>query len=166
MNNSTEPLRVLVDTTFLLPTLGIDVGKRANRALEKLAEINARIYYSRFSVLESLWIAARYDENPTFDIDRFSHGLRSVMEGGRYMMLDEVSEIFSEAAKLYKLGHLDMIDNILYASSIYFGLRFLTMDRELGDFAADKGLEMTFLLVNDFVKHRSTPVDDRSDAKV
>lgn len=156
---------MLVDTTFLLPTLGIDVGKRSNSALKKLAEINADIYYSRFSVLESLWIAARYVENSTFNLDRFSHGLRSIMDGGRYRILDEGSEIFSEATRFYKLGHVDMIDNILYASSIHFGLRFLTVDRKLGDFAANNSLELTFLLVDDLLKHRSTPVGDHSEAK-
>jgi len=48
--------------------LGIDVGKQTNRALKKLAEIDAEIYYSRFSLLESLWIAARNVGNSAFDI--------------------------------------------------------------------------------------------------
>jgi hypothetical protein len=87
------------------------------------------------------------------------------MDGGRYQLLDEGSEIFSEATRLYELGHADLIDNILYASSIHFGLRFLTVDRILEDFVTDKGLESTFLSVDDVVKHHSTPVNDRSDAK-
>lgn len=149
MNNSAEPLRVLIDTTFLLPTLGIDVGKQTNRALKKLAEIDAEIYYSRFSILESLWIAARNVGNSAFDIDRFSHGLRSVMESGRYEKLDESSEVFGRAVRLYQLGHVDMIDNILYASSVQFGLRFLTVDSKLRDFIEEKDLERTLLLVDD-----------------
>lgn len=148
MNNSAEPLRVLIDTTFLLPTLGIDVGKQTNRALKKLAEIDAEIYYSRFSILESLWIAARNVGNSAFDIDRYSHGLRSVMESGRYEKLDESSEVFGTAVRLYQLGHMDMIDNILYASSVQFGLRFLTVDNKLRDFIEEKHLERTLLLVD------------------
>lgn len=149
MNNSAEPLRVLIDTTFLLPTLGIDVGKQADRALKKLAEIDAEIRYSRFSILESLWIAARNVGNSGLDIDRFSHGLRSVMESGRYEKLDESSEVFSRAVRLYQLGHGDMIDNILYADSVHFALRFLTMDHNLRDFIEEKDLERTLLLVDD-----------------
>jgi PIN domain nuclease of toxin-antitoxin system len=148
LNNSAEPLRVLIDTTFLLPTLGIDVGKQTNRALKKLAEIDAEIYYSRFSILESLWIAARNVGNSAFDIDRYSHGLRSVMESGRYEKLDESSEVFGTAVRLYQLGHMDMIDNILYASSVQFGLRFLTVDNKLRDFIEEKHLERTLLLVD------------------
>jgi PIN domain nuclease of toxin-antitoxin system len=149
LNNNAEPLRVLIDTTFLLPTLGIDVGKQTNRALKKLAEIDAEIHYSRFSILESLWVVARNVGNSGLDIDRFSHGLRSVMESGRYEKLDENSEVFSRAVRLYELGHGDMIDNILYADSVHFGLRFLTMDRNLRDFIEEEDLEKTLLLVDD-----------------
>ena len=152
MNNSAEPLRVLVDTTFLLPTLGIDVGKQTNKALKKLGEINVEIYYSRFSILESLWIAARNIGNSTFDMDRFSHGMRSVMESGRYEKLEESSEIFSGAVRMYQLGHLDMIDNILYASSTHFRLRLLTTDRNLMHFIEEKDLERTLLLVDDLLR--------------
>ena len=71
-------------------------------------------------------------------------------------MITESSEIFSEAAKLYELGHEDVIDNILYATSVHFGLKFLTLDRKLKDFVVDKGLELTFLSVDDLVRHHST----------
>jgi len=52
-------LRVLLDTSFILPTLGIDVGEEALMGLRKLTEAKTELYYSRFSILESLWIAAR-----------------------------------------------------------------------------------------------------------
>lgn len=54
MKSRRAPLRVLLDTSFILPTLGIDTGPETSEALEKLDETEAEIHYSRFSVLESL----------------------------------------------------------------------------------------------------------------
>ena len=152
MSNSAEPLKVLVDTTFLLPTLGIDVGKQTTRVLRKLAEVEAEIYYSPFSLLESLWVMSRNVKNSTFDIEQFSQGLRSIMDSGRYLRLNESAEVYREAMRLYTLGHADLIDNILYSSSVHFGIRFLTLDRMLTDFITEKGLENTFLPIDHFNK--------------
>jgi hypothetical protein len=128
------------------------MGKQTTRLLRKLAEIQAEIYYSPFSILESLWVASRNVKNSTFDIERFSHGLRSVVESGRYMRLNESGEVYRGALGLYTLGHVDMIDNILYVSSVHFGIRFLTLDRKLTDFIKEKGLENTFLPIDYFSK--------------
>lgn len=139
---SREPgLKVLLDTSFLLPSLGIEVGQEVAKGLGGLAEEEAEIYYSRFSLLESLWVVARLLRNGAFDGDRFSLGLRSVIGGGRYRLLEEGAHAYSEGLRLYRLGHRDMIDNILYASSVSHGLRFLTLDKELEEFIGDMGLK-------------------------
>ncbi len=145
MKSRRAPLRVLLDTSFILPTLGIDTGPETSEALEKLDESEAEIHYSRFNVLESLWVATRSIHDSVFDVDRFMLGLRSVMEGGRYRKVDENSEVFGEALTLYRLGHRDMIDNILYASAVRLDLRLLTLDGGLKDFLDGKGLGKTLL---------------------
>jgi predicted nucleic acid-binding protein len=108
---------ILLDTSFLLPTLGISVSGATQQGIRILAESKTEIYYSRFSILESLWVATRTIEDKTFDDQSFGLGLRSIMEGGRYARVEEDYEIFNEAFRLYGLGHKDMIDNILYASA-------------------------------------------------
>ena len=55
MKSKQAPLRVLLDTSFILPSLGIDVGEEVFKGLKRLTEIKAEIYYSHFSILESLW---------------------------------------------------------------------------------------------------------------
>ena len=149
MSTSTSQLTVIIDTSFMLPTLGIDVGKPTSRGLKKLGEIDAEIYYSRFSILESLWVAAGRIQDAGFDGERFTHGMRSIVEGERYQRLDETSEVFNRALELYKSGHVDIIDNILYASSVLFGLKLLTVDRALRDFIEKKNLEMTLISVDE-----------------
>ena len=139
-------LRVLLDTSFLLPSLGVEVGREVAKGLKNLDEKEAEIYYSRYSVLESLWVVAGLLKNGEFDEKRFSLGLRSITDGGRYRLLEEGAHAYSEGLRLYRLGHRDMIDNILYASSISHGLRFLTLDKELKNFIEDIGLEYNLMV--------------------
>jgi len=46
-------MKVLLDTSLLLPTLRIDVEK-ADKILKKLK--NRELHYSDFSILERLWV--------------------------------------------------------------------------------------------------------------
>jgi len=108
-----------------------------------LAEAEAEIHYSRFSILESLWVAARITGG-ILD-EAFNTGLRSILEGGRYMKVEEDSKVFSEALRLYTQGHRDMIDNILYTASVNFDLKLFTVDKELKEFIRKNGLKDTLI---------------------
>jgi len=140
-----DTLRVLLDSTFILPTLGIDTGEGVSKGLKRLAQTEAEIYCSRFSILEALWVAAKVSGSGYLDAESFRLGLRSILEGGRYTRVEEDSEIFNEALRLHMLGHRDAIDNILYASSIRLNLKLLTLDAELGEFIHKKGLKDTLI---------------------
>ena len=145
MNNKQATLNVLLDTSFILPSLGIDVGKEVSEGLKELADIKAEIHYSHFSILESLWVAARLSTNATFDAESFSLGLRSIIEGDRYMKVKEDSKTFNDALKLHMLGHKDMIDNILYANTTRLNIKLLTLDNELKNFIRERGLKNTLI---------------------
>jgi len=138
-------LRVLLDTSFILPSLGIDVGEKVSKGLRLLASKASEIHYSSFSILESLWVLAKTSEDTCSTPERFTSGLRGVMESGRYKRLNEDPKTMNEAFRLYKLGHKDMIDNILYASSTQLDLRLLTLDNDLKSFIQAKGLRDTLL---------------------
>lgn len=146
MKSRRGTLKVLLDTSFLLPTLGINTGEAVLEGLRLLNTLSAEIYYSRFSILEALWLAARYTKSATFNMERFTRGLRSLSKNIRYHKVDEDSGIFEEALKLNILGHRDMIDNILYATSVYLGLTLLTFDKELKRFVQEKRLKDTLTL--------------------
>lgn len=139
-------MRILLDTSFLLPTLGIDVGDDVRECLERLNNVTVKIHYSRFSLLEALWIAARLVKNGSFDMERFVQGLRSIVESGRYVKVNEDYWVFKEALEMYVLGHKDMIDNILYAASASLNLKLLTVDSELKEFIRGKRLKDTIIL--------------------
>ena len=145
MSGRVETLKVLLDTSFILPSLGIDVGEEVLEGLRRLAASRVEIYYSGFSLLESLWVSARLSAGAAIDMEGFRLGLRSVVEGGRYRRVGETSQVFSDALGLYTLGHRDMVDNVLYACSTNLGMKFLTVDEELKEFVGSRGLEDTLL---------------------
>lgn len=139
-------LRILLDTSFILPTLGIDVNERVINAIRELKQREAEIFFSRFSLLESLWVAAKLIKTRKFDYRRFLTGLESLFKAGRYKLISEGPDTFMKAIELYRLGHEDMIDNILYATSIEHNLNFLTLDEELKEFIKRNRLRDTLIL--------------------
>ena len=142
-------LKVLLDTSFVLPSFGIETGREVLEGLKRLVNVKAEIYYSTFSILESLWVATRLSKSGPFDADRFDLGLRSILESGKYREVREDAGTFNEALRLRMLGHNDMVDNILYASSMGFNLKFLTLDDELNDFVRAKRLSNTIISPRD-----------------
>ena len=140
---------ILLDTSFLLPTLGISVSGATEEGIKILSETETELYYSRFSILESLWVATRTVNDSAFYDESLRPGLKSIIESGRYERVEEDSEIFSEAFTLYGLGHKDMIDNILYASAARLGLILLTLDDELRKFVLEKRLKDPFISVEE-----------------
>lgn len=131
---------MLLDTSFILPSLGVDVEPEVIAGLKKLVERKDEIYFSGYSVLESLWVAAKLSNRSSFDGERFKRGLKAVLESGVFKRVEESADTFDEALRLHRLGHNDMIDDILYASSTTNGLRFLTVDSELRGFVRAHGL--------------------------
>ena len=142
------PLRILLDTSFLLPTLGIDTGRDVARGLKRLSETNNQLHYSSFNILECLWQLARSAREETTSLEPTKLGLRSIIEGRRYVKTSDDSRVFNEALGLYRMGHHDMIDNILYEVSLHNSLRFLTLDDTLREFILSKGLENTLISID------------------
>jgi len=135
-------MKVLLDTSFLLPSLGIEVEETAD-ILENIADYE--IYYSRFSILECLWVVLSFKKKGVFDAKAVKKGLRSIVEGSRYKRAKETSDIFIEALELYNKGHNDLIDCILYSTALLNSLKFVTLDSELRKFVREKGIEYVLL---------------------
>lgn len=51
--------------------------------------------------------------------------------------------------RLYALDHEGIVDIILYASSVRYNLRLLTLDRELGEFVGKKRLGNTLAMLSE-----------------
>ena len=145
-------MKVLLDTSFLLPTLGIDVGDKVIKTLEKLEGTHSEIYYSQFSILESIWVTAKLTGKMETPPEAVRTGLRSIIESGVYKQVKEDSEVFIEALQLYLKGHRDLIDNILYANSLHHNMKLLTLDTELKNFIENKKLKNTIITTDDILR--------------
>jgi len=133
-------MKVLLDTSLLLPTLGIEV-RGAERLLERLW--GHELYYSELSILEAIWVALSLARRGVLDRDLFEWGLQSVFEGYRRAELSP--EVVMMGLELYELGHRDIVDCLLYSTALSYGMRFASLDRELREFVRRKGLEDVFL---------------------
>ncbi|RLE67307.1 MAG: hypothetical protein DRJ47_00345 [Thermoprotei archaeon] len=137
-------LAILLDTSFLLPSFGVNVGERVERCLKLLAEHRGEVwvYYSRYSVLEAVLILLREVKRGQLRLkeayEMVEAGVAAVVYGLK--AVDESPSAFREALRLYGLGHRDIFDDILYATATTSEMYFLTLDRELIDFIRKKGL--------------------------
>lgn len=136
---------VLLDTSFILPSLGIDTGEDVRKGLVRLRTLGLKVWCSHFTIMEALWVGARLVRQDVLDEEAFQHGLRSILKGGRYLMVEEDPEVYTDALRLFSLGHGDMIDNLLYSTSKRLGLRFLTIDEKFRTFIRSKGLKDTLV---------------------
>ncbi|RLI42302.1 hypothetical protein DRO64_06485 [Candidatus Bathyarchaeota archaeon] len=95
----------------------------------------AEIYYLEVSILEAMWKIIKVV--PADKIDRVRKGIEAIME--TYKQANPNPQAYMDACKLYREGHGDYIDNLLYATSRKLHLLLLTADREFIDFLKEKG---------------------------
>ncbi len=128
MNNREGSLtnkEILVDTSFLLPALGIDVEEIVYQAIKKFKKYN--VYYLDVSLLEAMWIILKkvsYEDKNTVRI-----GIESIRN--TYRKLEVTAEHLIMAWEIYENAHKDFIDNILYSVSHIENKPFLTIDKKL-----------------------------------
>ena len=119
-------MKVLLDTSLLLPTLGIDVEK-AGKILKRLRE--HELYYSDFSILECLWVVNSLKKKGKFDRESFETGIKSIFEC--YGNAEINFEIVLKAFEIYEMGHRDIIDCLLYSTALQNNMKFASLDNEL-----------------------------------
>jgi len=118
---------VLLDTSFLLPILGFETSRRVMNAFQKLGSYN--LYYNDISILEALWKIVEIIEGTEEQISRIEEGIRAIRDTMKYTPIDE--KAFKNAIYMYKLGHRDIVDNLLYSIAISKELKLLTVDEDL-----------------------------------
>ena len=132
-NTSKARIRLLVDTSFLLPALGIETDEDVIEAIKSFHD--AEVYYLDISILEVMWKVLRLV--PSDKIDRVMLGIQSIVETYRKAPIPPSAYI--DAYEIYHAGHKDYIDNLLYAVSRRLGLPLLTIDKEFVDFLKNNG---------------------------
>ncbi len=140
MSSSGNRIRILLDTTYLLPIIGIEVegAEKPLTILEGLYRSGrAEIYYTPFNILEIVGKLSKMD----YDKERVELGLRSIRETLRVTY--PTTRGYMKALELRRKGFRDLIDLLLYATSKTRKLSFLTRDRDLIDFLREAGEDIT-----------------------
>jgi len=132
-------MRVLLDTSLLLPTLGIEV-ERADKILKRLRD--HELYYSELSILECLWVVNSLKKKGKSDRESFETGIRSIFEC--YAKAEINAEIVLRAFEIYEMGHRDIVDCLLYSTASKNNMKFASLDDELKGFVKDNDLEYVF----------------------
>ena len=135
-SSKSRVVKILLDTTYLLPVVGIDVEgvEKPLTMLKKLREEGrVEIYYTPFNILEILGKLSRMD----YDRERVELGLRAIRES--FKIAYPTVKGYMKALELRKKGFKDFIDLLLYTTSRTRRLNFLTRDRDLIEFLKSVG---------------------------
>ena len=135
-SSSERPRRILVDTTFLLPALGVEVEEEAMRVIELFRHLE--VYYLEAGLLEALWKILKIV--PPNKLRRVEIGIKAIRR--TYHLLTPRPEAMVEAMKLFREGHRDYIDALHYAAARVEGMRFLTIDYSFIDFLRKHGYDV------------------------
>jgi len=94
------------------------------------------VYYNEISIIEALWRIVKVVGNKG-DLKVVLDGIDAIRNTFEYAYID--SKAVENAVKMYRLGHKDMVDNILYSIALSEDLKLLTVDNELIKFIEEHG---------------------------
>ena len=132
--------RILVDTTFLLPALGIGVEEDAEKAIQYFRKFE--VYYLEVGLLEAMWKVLKIV--PAAKLSRVRMGITAIRR--TYHLLVPRAESFVEAYRIYQTGHRDYIDALHYAVAKTENIPLLTIDRHFIDFLKEHGYPINGLV--------------------
>ena len=132
---------ILLGTSFLLPILGFETSERVMKAFHKLSFYN--LYYNDLSLLEALWKIVKIIKTSD-QVSRVTEGVRAIRDSMKYAPLDE--KAVENAIYMNRLGHKDMIDNLLYSIAVSRRLKLLTVDDTLIEFVEEHKLAREYIM--------------------
>ncbi len=143
---SSERIRVLLDTTYLLPIVGVHV-EGVEAALEMLGRLyragRLEAYYTPFNLLEIAGKLSRIKVN----VERVRQGLKAIRES--FHITHPTVSGYLRALMLKRRGFRDLIDLLLYATARTRRLLFLTRDTELLGFLKRVGEDTSMVILED-----------------
>jgi len=132
--------KVIVDTTFLLPALGIEVEEEAMHIIPYLRLF--KVCYLEVCILEAMWKILRVV--PESKLDRVREGLRAIRES--YTLIQSPPKAYIEAYRIYHKGHKDFIDTLLYYTAKELNIPLLIVDKPFIKFLKRQGYNIKIIL--------------------
>ncbi len=140
---SLEKIKILLDSTYLLPILGVEVVdvRSVLIVLKKLYDKDIAIYYyTPLNIFEALGVISKTN----YDYSIVAKGLKAITEN--FIEITPSPEEYLYALELKKRGFKDLIDLILYSVSLKRNIYFLTRDETLIDFIKKNNGETKYIL--------------------
>ena len=140
---SSGKLRILLDSTYILPVVGVEVEglREALVALRELRrERKAKFYYTPFNILEVLGKLAKL----SYDANIVAAGLSAIEE--EFELAHPTIKGYLKALELRRRGFSDLIDLLLYVTAVTRGLLLLTRDESLIKFLESHGEDVESIL--------------------
>ncbi len=152
--NSSDKLRLLLDSTYLLPIVGVEV-EGIDKALLTLRKLRRRgvleVYYTPFNIIEILGKISKLE----YVQSTVSMGLRIIQD--EFNLVYPTIEGYIKALNLKSKGFKDLIDLLLYTTSLTRNLFFLTRDNKLIDFLKNQRESVdTIIYESDFIEKFSS----------
>ncbi|MBS7656039.1 hypothetical protein KEJ50_06040 [Candidatus Bathyarchaeota archaeon] len=152
-------IKVLLDSTYILPSFGIEVEGLSIENIAQLREagIKGKV---KFFCLSVIWIEVmgkicKEKERLRRDIENIIDiAVKSLLDSEFYKWLTPTSNSVKLAFKLRMLGHRDNIDNLLYATSIENDMLFLTIDEEFKNFLLRNNFKVDNLITHEHLLKR------------
>jgi len=148
--NYSGKLRILLDSTYLLPIVGVEV-EGIDKTLLILRKLRRQgvleVYYTPFNIIEILGKISKlkYDQRIVLA------GLKVIYD--EFIQVHPTIEGYIKALELKSRGFKDLIDLLLYTTSLTRNLLFLTRDYVLINFLQEQGESIgTIIYENDFIK--------------
>ncbi len=129
-------LRLLLDSTYLLPIIGVEVKgiHEALLILRKLRGIGKlEAYYTPFNIIEIIGKISKIK----YDKDIVYQGLTLIEE--EFILTSPTLEGYMKALELKSKGFQDLIDLLLYTTALTRNLKLLTRDTILINFLEKQG---------------------------
>lgn len=135
-------MRILLDSTYLLPVFGIEVKGLAPNDYRVLRDMARRgmitLHYSPVSWVEivgSIAKRVRIVEEKRDSIEALiMTAFDSIIKSRILQEVVPTTKDLKLALKMRLLGHKDVIDNLLYSMAYNNGMVFLSMDESLKEF--------------------------------
>ncbi|MEM2940539.1 MAG: PIN domain-containing protein [Thermoproteota archaeon] len=147
------PRKLILDTSFILPYLGVKVIGIDEKDLGKITE-NYEPYYPLLLLVELQGVVFKearklsLKEIPKKAIDSFI----SLVYGEHVKMIPPAEEDLNTSYELISSGWNDIFDTILYAVSKRTRIKVLTMDTAFRNFLKEKKFDHKLLLTMNEIK--------------
>ena len=137
----TSRVSIIVDTSFLLPALGVEVEEECMEVI--LLFRKAEVWYLEAALLEAMWKILKLVGGEK--LDRVRRGLEAIRAS--YRVAEPPPEAYIKAVEIFHKGHRDYINALHYATASAMGVPFLTIDYKFIDFLRSAGYRVVDVVI-------------------